>query len=136
MKRLEIDRNIDVAPIINVSLVIVLTLMIIAPGLDNSENSVDLPVARAQEVNDSDRIEVTCTEDGKIYLNDLEVTLQDLRGLAEAALTETPGAIALVRADRNLLYGEVERVIAVLELANAPQIAIATRSETDQEGDL
>lgn len=136
MKNLEVDRNIDVAPIINVSLVIVLTLMIIAPGLDNSENPVDLPFARAQEVEDSDRMEVTCTVDGKIFLNDVEVSLSELRPLAEAVLQEMPGSIALVRADRDLLYGDVERVIAELELANAPEIAIATRSNNDEEGDL
>ncbi|RKZ17059.1 hypothetical protein DRQ53_04595 [bacterium] len=130
MKKLEVDRTTDVAPIINVSLVIVLTLMIIAPGLDNSEHPVELPFARAQEVEDSDRMEVTCTIDGKFFFDDVEVTFEELRPMAEATLLELPGAIALVRADRDLLYGEVERVIAELELAEAPQIAIATTSDT------
>ena len=133
MKKLEVDRTVDVAPIINVSLVIVLTLMIIAPGLDNSEHPVELPFARAQEVEDSDRMEITCTIDGKFYFDDVEVTFEELRPVAEATLLELPGAIALVRADRDLLYGEVERVIAELELAKAPQIAIATRSETEED---
>jgi len=130
LKKLEVDRTTDVAPIINVSLVIVLTLMIIAPGLDNSEHPVELPFARAQEVEDSDRMEVTCTIDGKFFFDDVEVTFEELRPMAEATLLELPGAIALVRADRDLLYGEVERVIAELELAEAPQIAIATTSDT------
>jgi len=130
VKKLEVDRTVDVAPIINVSLVIVLTLMIIAPGLDNSEHPVELPFARAQEVEDSDRMEVTCTIDGKFFFDDVEVTFEELRPMAEATLLELPGAIALVRADRDLLYGEVERVIAELELAQAPQIAIATTSDT------
>ena len=135
MKKLEVDRTVDVAPIINVSLVIVLTLMIIAPGLDNSEHPVELPFARAQEVEDSDRMEITCTIDGKFFFDDVEVTFEELRPVAEATLLELPGAIALVRADRDLLYGEVERVIAELELAKAPQIAIATTGETE-EADL
>lgn len=136
MKKLDIDRTVDVAPIINVSLVIVLTLMIIAPGLDNSDHPVDLPFARAQEVEDSDRMEITCTIDGKYFIDDLEVTFEELRPMAEATLAELPNAIALVRADQDLLYGEVERVIAELEMAKAPQIAIATRSETEEEADL
>lgn len=136
MKKLDIDRTVDVAPIINVSLVIVLTLMIIAPGLDNSDHPVDLPFARAQEVEDSDRMEITCTIDGKYFIDDLEVTFEELRPMAEATLAELPNAIALVRADQELLYGEVERVIAELEMAKAPQIAIATRNETDEEADL
>jgi biopolymer transport protein ExbD len=136
MKKLDIDRSVDVAPIINVSLVIVLTLMIIAPGLDNSDHPVDLPFARAQEVEDSDRMEITCTIDGKYFIDDVEVTFEELRPMAEATLEELPNAIALVRADQDLLYGEVERVIAELEMANAPQIAIATRNEAEEEADL
>ena len=135
MKKMEIDRAVDVAPIINVSLVIVLTLMIMAPGLDNSEHPVDLPYARAQEVEDSDRMEITCTQDGKIYVDDVEVQFEELRPVAEATLLELPEAIALVRADRGMLYGEVERVIAELELARVPQIAIATRGDTEEEAD-
>ena len=136
MKKLDIDRKVDVAPVINVSLVIVLTLMIIAPGLDNSDHPVDLPFARAQEVEDSDRMEITCTIDGKYFIDDVEITFEELRPMAEATLEELPNAIALVRADQDLLYGEVERVIAELEMAKAPQIAIATRNETEEEADL
>lgn len=136
MKKLQIDRNVDVAPVINVSLVIVLTLMIISPGLDNSEHPVNLPFARAQETEDSDRVQVTCTMDGKYYIDDVEIGFNDLREAAKASFEQMPGAIAVVKADKDLLYGQVEKVIAELELADAPQIAIATRSESEEEAKL
>ena len=53
------ETKTDVVPIINVSLVVVLTLMIISPFLDNSEHPVDLPDAQASEVEDTDNIEIT-----------------------------------------------------------------------------
>jgi biopolymer transport protein ExbD len=133
MKKLDLDTAIDVAPVINVSLVIVLTLMIIAPGLDNSENPVDLPFARAQDVEDSDRIELTYTSEGRIYLDDVEVRFEDIRSMTEASIAQMPDLIAVVKADRTVLYGEVEKLIAELEKAQPAQIAIATRSEESDE---
>jgi len=133
MKKLDLDTAVDVAPIINVSLVIVLTLMIIAPGLDNSDNPVDLPAARAQDVEDSDRLELTYTSEGRIYLDDVEVRFEDIRSMAEASIAQMPDLIAVVKADRTVLYGEVEKLIAELEKAQPAQIAIATRSEEIDE---
>lgn len=133
MKKLDLDTAVDVAPIINVSLVIVLTLMIIAPGLDNSDNPVNLPFARAQDVEDSDRIELTYTAEGRIYLDDMEIRFEDIRSMAEASIAQMPDAIAVVKADRTVLYGEVERLIAELEKAQPAQIAIATRSKEIDE---
>jgi biopolymer transport protein ExbD len=133
MKKLDLDTAVDVAPIINVSLVIVLTLMIIAPGLDNSDNPVDLPAARAQDVEDSDRLELTYTSEGRIYLDDVEVRFEDIRSMAEASIAQMPDLIAVVKADRTVLYGEVEKLIAELEKAQPVQIAIATRSEEIDE---
>ncbi len=44
----------------------------------------------------------------------------------------TPHAIAVVKADRNLPYGEVEQLIAAIEASDAPHVALATK-EQDEE---
>ena len=55
----KMENRITVVPIINVSLVVVLTLMMIAPFLSEQDIAVDLPEARAAEVDDTDNIEIT-----------------------------------------------------------------------------
>ena len=72
------ENTIDVAPIINVSLVVVLTLMLIAPFLSENEQGVDLPEARASEVDDTDNIEITYTLDHEIFVGDFQVEPEEL----------------------------------------------------------
>ena len=55
---LQIDTKVNVIPIINVSLVVVLTLMVIAPFLTGEEVDVDLPEAMASQADDTDNIEI------------------------------------------------------------------------------
>jgi biopolymer transport protein ExbD len=128
------ETKISVVPIINVSLVIVLTLMLIAPFLSETEKQVNLPEARASEVDDTDNIEITYTLTKEIFIFEEQVTMAELRPFLAAIFAESPDAVAVVKADKALLYGEVEKLIAEVEAAEAPRIALATRQKGEGEG--
>ncbi|MCP4144903.1 MAG: biopolymer transporter ExbD [bacterium] len=128
------ESKVDVVPVINVSLVIVLTLMIISPFLSQTEHDLTLPEARASEVDDQDQTEVTFTIDREIYLGEDLVAFEDLRETLEPVFAANPDAIAVLKADKSIAYGEVELLIAEIEAAQAPRIAIAT-SKPGQGGD-
>ena len=128
--KLEYESKVDVVPIINVSLVVVLTLMLISPFLNNAVEEVDLPEARAGEVDDQENLEITFTLEKKIFVGEDEVAFEELRPILASIFEMTPDAVAVIKADRKLLYGEVEKLIAEVEAAEAPHIAIATRKRT------
>lgn len=130
--KLEYESKVDVVPIINVSLVVVLTLMLISPFLSNNVEDVDLPQARASEVDDEENLEITYTLDQKIFVGEEEVVFQELRPILAAIFEMTPDAVAVIKADQALLYGDVEKLIAEVEAAEAPRIAIATRKRTEE----
>jgi biopolymer transport protein ExbD len=125
------ETRIDVAPIINVSLVVVLTLMLIAPFLSETDKGVDLPEARASEVDDTDNVEIIYTLEREIYIGETPVTAEELQPLLEALFASAPDGVAVVKADQSLLYGDVERLIAKVEAAQAPRIALATRQKDE-----
>lgn len=116
----------DVVPVINVSLVVVLTLMIISPQLNQGVQDVNLPTARTTESENENKIEITCTLDGEIFFADVPIALEEVQPLLSELLADNPTAIAVVRADRDLQYGEIERVIAEVEKAKPTQISLAT----------
>lgn len=122
----ELAVKTDVVPVINVSLVVVLTLMIISPQLNQGTQDVNLPTARSTESEDENKIEITCTLDGTIFFSDVEIGLEEVQPLLAELLVENPEAIAVVRADRDLEYGVVERVVAEVEKAKPAQISLAT----------
>lgn len=120
------ESKTNVIPMINVSLVVVLTLMIISPFLDDTPHDVDLPEAAASQMDDTQKTEIIYTIEGEIFIGEEQYALADLRSLLTPLFENNPDAMAVVKADKNLLYGEVEALLAEVEAAKAPRISIAT----------
>ena len=127
------ESRTTVVPIINVSLVVVLTLMMIAPFLDNQEQDVDLPLARASEVDDTDNVEITFTIDREIFVGEDQIAMGDVTHYLGSIFDGMPHAVAVVKADKNLPYGEVEELIAAVEASDAPRVALATKEKDKEE---
>jgi len=130
---LQIESRTTVVPIINVSLVVVLTLMMISPFLTSEDADVDLPVARAAEVDDTDNVEITFTIDREIWIGEDLLELQDVQPYLGAMFNDSPHAVAVIKADRFLPYGEVENLIAAVEASAAPRVALATREKKKED---
>jgi biopolymer transport protein ExbD len=128
-----VETRVTVVPIINVSLVVVLTLMMIAPFLSGQDVDIDLPEADAAEVDDTDNIEITYTRDHRIFVGEDEVGLAEVQPYLGVLFAELPHAVAVVKADRNLRYGDVELLIAEVEASQAQRIALATEPKGEGE---
>lgn len=126
MKVYRYETKTDVVPMINVSLVVVLTLMIISPFLNDTTHKVELPEARASQMDDTDKTEIIFTLEGQIFVGEEQVALGDVRALLTPLFANNPDAVAVVKADKGLMYGDVERLIAEVEGAKAARIAIST----------
>jgi biopolymer transport protein ExbD len=128
---LAVDTKVNVVPIINVSLVVVLTLMMIAPFLTGEEVDVDLPEASASQADDTDNIEIVYTRERRIIVEDSEMLLGDVAEVLAPVFQGLPHGVAVVKADQTLPYADVEALIAAVEQAGAPRIALATRPKED-----
>jgi biopolymer transport protein ExbD len=125
----ELNSTVDVIPVINVALVIVLTLMMIAPLLAE-ELPVELPEAKTANQFRDDRVDVICTLDGRVAVDGVVVEPQGLAGALRAAMSAKPGLPTVVNADRNLTYGQVKGVLDELERVGATKISLATEHES------
>ncbi len=127
------ESRTTVVPIINVSLVVVITLMMMGPFLANEEVDVDLPMARANEVGESEKIEITFTIDREIIVGEDHLHLDEVTHYLGSLFDVAPQSMALIKADQGLPYGEVEALIAQVEAAEPPRIALATKEIEDGE---
>ncbi|MCP4571683.1 MAG: biopolymer transporter ExbD [bacterium] len=127
------ENRTTVVPIINVSLVVVLTLMMISPFLTNDEVDVELPEARAAEVDDTDNVEITFTYEREIFVGQDQVAMGEITHYLGSMFDGTPHAVAVIKADRNLPYGEVEELIAAVEASDAPRVALATKEQDAED---
>jgi biopolymer transport protein ExbD len=133
VKRTIIDQaptvaRINVTPIIDVALVLVIILLITAPMIAVSDMEVSLPHAKTRSIESDARINVTLGRDGALAVDEADISPSQLRGVIAARLDSDGGdLIVVVRADEGVPYNAVERVLKTARGAGASRLAIATR---------
>ena len=94
--------EINVTPLVDVMLVLLIIFMVTAP-LMTSGVPVDLPKANAQPINnDSEPLTVSINAEGKIFLQDQEVTVDDLVPKLQAIAKNNPERRIFVRGDKDI----------------------------------
>jgi biopolymer transport protein TolR len=120
--------KINVVPIIDVSLVLVVILLVTAPVLAVSDLPITLPEARTRGAEDELRVSITVGNRGEIAVDETEVSATQLQAAVAKRIAETrPDVLVAVRADAGLPYDQVQTIIKEARLAGARRIAIATR---------
>lgn len=125
--------KINVTPIIDVALVLVIILLVTAPMMSVADLPVDLPQARTREAEDERNVSITLSSTGRLAVDDKMVSDEDLGGYLRAKLTErqNENVLVVVRADSGAPYQAVRRLLNQAKAAGATRIAIATRQRTE-----
>ena len=111
-------------PFIDVMLVLLIIFMVAAP-LMTSGVTVDLPKASAQPLNqDSDPLTITLNAEGKIYLQDTELSLSDLAPKLAAISDNKMDRRIFVRGDKGLAYGRIMEVMATITQGGFTKVAL------------
>ncbi|CAN5356409.1 protein TolR [soil metagenome] len=122
--------EINVTPMVDVMLVLLIIFMVTAPLLVAGV-PVNLPDARAKALDqDQKPVSISLDADGRLFVNDAEISSSDLpdrltRIAARGA--DKPPQIFL-RADEALGYGRVMRVMGELNRAGLNRVALVTVS--------
>src|SRR2546428_6865722 len=104
--------RINVTPIIDVALVLVIILLVTAPLMSVADLPVDLPQARTREAEDERNVSITLSSTGRLAVDDKMISDQDLGPYLRAKLTERQNqdVLAVVRADSGAPYGPVRHL--------------------------
>ncbi len=124
--------RINVTPIIDVALVLVIILLVTAPMLTVADLEVDLPAAHSRDVEDQGFISITLSTSGEIAIDELMVSgVDQIRSVlvSRIAEQESDKAMVVVRADAGLPHALVRRVLEEARLGGATQLGIATRQK-------
>jgi len=125
--------KINVTPIIDVALVLVIILMVTAPMIAVSDLDVKLPSARTRGLEGEERVTLTLDAKGGLAVDEMSVNRAALGSVVASRLAERgEDAVLVVRADESVSYATVQELIGDARAAGARRIAIAT----NQRGDL
>jgi biopolymer transport protein TolR len=130
-RRRPVMSEINVTPMVDVMLVLLIIFMVSAPLLTVGV-PIDLPQTRAKSL-DQDREPLTLSVNlqGQVFLQNSEIPLDDLVSKLKA-VTEARGGDderIYVRGDRKVDYGTVMRVMGRLSSAGFRRVALVTEVE-------
>jgi len=117
--------EINIIPVIDISLVLLVILFVTAPLLSYPSYPVDLPRARAKESKER-TVAVTYTKKDRLAVAAVDVGWEGLEGAVAAELERKPGAVVVLRVDREVPYRVVQRLILCAKKAGASNVALAT----------
>ncbi|WP_263380673.1 ExbD/TolR family protein [Granulicella paludicola] len=129
----KVNSNINVTPMVDVMLVLLIIFMVITPMLNNKVN-VDLPQVSASTVmenaNKEDAITVAVTRDGKTFLGGDQTSLGDLgtkiNDLEAKKTNPSDDKSVYLRADQRANYGKVMDTIDAIRTAGVSQLNLLT----------
>jgi len=116
--------EINVTPLVDVTLVLLIIFMVTTPMLQRGTD-VQLPQAERSELKEEERITLTLTREGRLYLNNQEIPRADLRSRL-MALTRDRERVVHFRGDAQVPYGLVIEVMDALKAAGIETVGMIT----------
>ena len=131
---MDLITKVNVTPIIDVALVLVIILLVTAPLLSVADLPVDLPQARTREAEDERNVSITLSSTGRLAVDDKVVAPEGLGACLRGKLSEreNKNVLVVVRADSGAPFEAVRQLLSEAKAAGATRIAIATRQRTDR----
>ena len=116
--------EINVTPMVDVMLVLLIIFMVAAPLLTVGV-PVDLPKTTAATINDQDEpLVISIDKDGKLYLQDTEIAIESLVPRLNAITNNKPDTRVYVRGDRSVEYGRIMEVMGTVSAAGFSKVAL------------
>ena len=127
----KVNSNINVTPMVDVMLVLLIIFMVSAPLLTVGV-PLDLPQTQAKSLEqDKTPLQLSVDIKGRVFINDTEVAMNELVPKLKA-ITDARGGLderIFMRADKKADYGTVARVMGQLSAAGFKRLALVTEVE-------
>lgn len=132
IKNDEVMWEINITPLTDIFLLLLVIFMVATPLLIQSGVKVKLPSSTVTEPQ-PEGIILTITKENKIYVGREEVALSDLLEHLKEKLEKRKDKFIIVNGDREVLLGNAIEIMDIAKIAGADKIAIATQPKKLEE---
>jgi biopolymer transport protein ExbD/biopolymer transport protein TolR len=133
----KVSSNINVTPMVDVMLVLLIIFMVITPMLQNKVQIDMAKVDNATSMPDADKddaIVVAVTRDGGVFLEQNKTSVSELGSQVTTALADKPGKTIFIRADARAQYRAVEDAIDAVRTAGVDDVGLLTQKREGGPG--
>lgn len=121
----EIMSEINVVPLVDVILVVLIIFMVTAPMIMKPSINVNLPKAAAGEATTPSKLNITISNDGKLNLDGEIVDDAQVQAKALEEVGKNPDIQAIIAADKDVPHGRVVSVLDIVKGAGVKKFAIS-----------
>jgi biopolymer transport protein TolR len=120
--------DINVTPLVDVMLVLLVVFMVTAPLLTVGV-PVDLPQTQAPPINEpKEPTVITVNKEGEIFIQDTSVPIDTLVSRLQAITGSNPDALLYVRGDKDINYGKVLEVMSLISNAGFHKVSLVAEA--------
>jgi biopolymer transport protein ExbD/biopolymer transport protein TolR len=128
----KISSEINVTPMVDVMLVLLIIFMVVTPMLQKGI-SVDMaPVNNPEQMPDADKEDallVSITRDGKVYFGSDQIQVDNLTGKVKDRLANKQDKRVYVKADMRARFGSVVQVVDSVRAARVDDLGLLTEQK-------
>ena len=121
--------DINVTPLVDVMLVLLIIFMVTAPML-TSGVPIELPETKGQQLQtNKDPVTLSVDRSGKVFIQETEIRLDDIAPKLRAIAKHGYDEQIFIRGDKGIDYGTVMRVMGRIKSAGFTKVSLVTESE-------
>lgn len=126
----EIVSEINIIPLVDISLVLLIIFMVTANYIMTSSLTIDIPQAsHAKQIQPDDTLTINISREGPVYIGSELVTSAELKKIMKAKYRDNPGMAVILSADRNVNFKNVVNILDLLSEIGISRLNIATVHE-------
>jgi biopolymer transport protein TolR len=126
--------EINVTPMVDVMLVLLIVFMVAAPLL-TAGVPIDLPKSQAPAINEQkEPLVVSINAAGQIYVQETQIEADNLAAKLQAITNSNPEAVIYLRGDKANNYGRVTEVLGLIASAGFTRVSLISELPAGGKG--
>jgi len=122
--------SINIISLIDVVLLLLIFFMLTSSFVEQPGLKLDLPNTKSSVSEKSNKMEISILADGEMFLNGKAVSLNELEDIIRNQIKDIKDKSLLLRADKNVPYGKVVKVMDIARISGLEKIIIATELDS------
>ncbi|MBY0452276.1 MAG: biopolymer transporter ExbD [Bdellovibrionaceae bacterium] len=121
----DIMAEINVVPLVDVILVVLIIFMVTAPMIMKPSIAVNLPKSGSGDATKPSKLNITIGKGGELQLDGRVVTAEEIKTTAQQEYSKNPEVQAIIAADKDVSHGQVVSILDAVKAAGVKRFAIS-----------
>lgn len=122
--------EINVIPLVDIILVVLIIFMVAAPLVMQPKIDINLPkAASGNDTKEPASLKVTMGKNGELYLNDKQVSLEDIHAEAKKAAATNPEIPCILVADKDVTLEKITELVDAVKTGGLRKVAFSIQKK-------